>query len=726
MSSRPTPNERSVNANVRILRFDSFEVDLESGELRKNDRRIPLQAQPMQLLILLLQNPGKLVAREQIRNALWTADTFVDFDRSLATAVNKIREALADSAEKPKFIETLPKRGYRFIGKLRPHEDPAPLLVVAAKTPTDRTPRLPHETVWLKPLTWVLVGVALTLAIVVVADRWRTTQKQNDQPLVVTPFAAYEGNSLSPSFSPDGSQIAFVWDGGNPKKIVDKPNLELYAKTLNSETLLQLTHHPSHWISPAWSPDGTRIAFHRLGTDDGGIYVVPALGGPERKLKTTHVPYDLAAAISWSPDGKWLAYGDTIDGKPGDRLFLLSMDTLESHQFPHDPACNHEATLTFSHDGKQLAYLCVHTTNSFEIFTTDLEAKTRRSVLSFPWFSSGIAWTAGDKSLIVNQQTDSGVKFVEIGLKDRVVRELPVNPPGAWPTLPAAGDKLAYASQKMDINLWRRDLTDPKSAPARMYSYGLGQEQGEYSPDGKRIVFLSTIRGQSSVWISDADGGNVVKISTEKSVSDPHWGPDSRKVAYGAVDANGIPQVYIVHIEERVPRKLSTNVDGITNPSWSHDGRWIYFRSYEKLGYRLYRCPATGGDGRLLVSGQDVISPKESADGKTLYFLTRNVEASVRQLSLEDEHATDTELKDMPLVERNVEWAVAANGIYFVGMDYPGGAEYFDFKTRRTEKLFKGDKSVMNGISVSPDERYILYGQLDQFTTTVQLVEKFR
>src|ERR1700746_1311916 len=98
-----------------ILRFATFEVDVRAGEVRKQGIRIKLQEQPFHVLIVLLQRPGEVVTREELRNQNWPADTFVDFDNSLNTAINKLREALGDSADNPPFIETLPRRGYRFI-----------------------------------------------------------------------------------------------------------------------------------------------------------------------------------------------------------------------------------------------------------------------------------------------------------------------------------------------------------------------------------------------------------------------------------------------------------------------------------------------------------------------------------------------------------------------------------------------------------------------------------
>jgi DNA-binding winged helix-turn-helix (wHTH) protein len=114
----------SSNRDSRLLRFAVFEADLNAGELRKNGARIRLQEQPFQVLTALLQNPGQVVTREHLREQIWPADTFVDFDHSLNTAVNKVREALGDSASSPRFVETLARRGYRFIA---PVESAAPI-----------------------------------------------------------------------------------------------------------------------------------------------------------------------------------------------------------------------------------------------------------------------------------------------------------------------------------------------------------------------------------------------------------------------------------------------------------------------------------------------------------------------------------------------------------------------------------------------------------------------
>ena len=147
---------------------------------------------------------------------------------------------------------------------------------------------------------WLKIGVGIFAIAVIalaglVAYRWHRQQSpQEQEALTAVPFTALAGQATSPAFSPDGSRIAFAWNGdpqGGAK------GFDLYVKAIGSETLLRLTQHPSDWISPTWSPDGTQIAFHRMAGADTGIYVVPALGGPERKLRSTRLPWGSFAQI---------------------------------------------------------------------------------------------------------------------------------------------------------------------------------------------------------------------------------------------------------------------------------------------------------------------------------------------------------------------------------------------------------------------------------------------
>jgi DNA-binding winged helix-turn-helix (wHTH) protein len=272
-------------ATRRLIRFGAFEADVQTGELRKNGVKLKFSGQPFQVLAILLERPGEVVTREELQKRLWP-DTFVDVERNLNTAVNKIREVLGDSAETPRFIETLPRRGYRFIGELERPIEPSVEPAIEPLTTVE-----PDRCSDFRKLWWTVAAGVLTIAIIAVITggifrRSKPQRPQEQSPLTAVPFTALPGQATAAAFSPDGSRIAFAWDGdpkGGPK------GYDLYVKGMGSETLLRLTQHPSKWISAAWSPDGTQIAFHRISGPDSGLYSVPALGGPEKKLRSTGV-----------------------------------------------------------------------------------------------------------------------------------------------------------------------------------------------------------------------------------------------------------------------------------------------------------------------------------------------------------------------------------------------------------------------------------------------------
>ena len=182
--------------STTLVRFETFEVDLRTGELRKAGVKLKFGGQPFQVLAILLERPGDIFTREELQKRLWP-DTFVDVERNLNTAVNKIREVLGDSAESPRFIETLPRRGYRFIGTLEPPEQ-SQALVEHGWKPRRR---------WRK-----IAAVALAIFVfgAIVTYRWHRQQRPQEQEiLTAVPFTALPGQATAPAFSPDGSRIAF-------------------------------------------------------------------------------------------------------------------------------------------------------------------------------------------------------------------------------------------------------------------------------------------------------------------------------------------------------------------------------------------------------------------------------------------------------------------------------------------------------------------------------------
>jgi Tol biopolymer transport system component/DNA-binding winged helix-turn-helix (wHTH) protein len=708
----------SNSPRPRRFVFDSFQIDPKSGEVLKHGRRVPLQAQPFRLLLLLIEHPGELVTREEIRHQLWSGDTFVDFDHGLGTAVSKVREALGDSAENPRFIETLPKRGFRFIGEIKKHTPPS--------TPVDPPPELKPQVQWsFRPLLLSGGGV---VALFLFAAWLIARPHHRAENLVAVPFSTLPGIETAPAISPDGTRIAFAWNGG---ATAAGKGFDLYVKAVGSETVLPLTRHPSEWLSPVWSPDGTQVAFHRMDGNNTGIYVVPALGGEERKLKSTLIGYSVATPISWSPDGRWIAFTDSTPGKP-DGSFLISPTTLEVRPIAFNGRCTlGEATPTFSHSGTQLVYACVISETEIELYTAKPNGDSARQFATFHNYPVGYAWTADDRRLLLCQATTDGPVLDEINISDGLFKRLHFADGGRWPSLSAQAPKLAYSMEYGSSAIWRRDLIHVHAPMNNLVSSTREQHDAEYSPDGRRIAFISDRTGASNLWMSDADGKNLVQLSNVGSgYGAPQWSRDGGRIAFDTRLGDRL-EIYVVEIAERIPRRLMTNVPAIERPYWSRDGAWIYFTSSKNGGRRIYRCPAGGGDATAITpqSEIDATNPEESVVGNTLYFAHRTVNTTILQMNLDggsDQAATPYPVEGLPPVAYSGTWTVARNGIYFVPASDRSLLQFYEFATKQTKTVFSiQDHFFSNSLSLSPDGRYLLFSKSEQENAEIMIIDGF-
>ncbi len=275
----------------------------------------------------------------------------------------------------------------------------------------------------------------------------------------MAPFTSLPGVETSPSFSPDGSRIAFSWDNDTENQ-TGTAKFDLYVKAIGSETLLKLTDHPADLISSTWSPDGTQIAFHRASANDNGIYVVPALGGPERKLIATNSPWQITGPLSWSPDGKTIGYASVLPGSSTIRGYLLNVETLESHEVPHDPICRHTGNPTFSRDGKQMVMVCAHNLDDLELVVMHPDGTSPRSLTMFRDYVGGIAWMPDDASLITDTYKGGLQEMYEVRLSDGHQRKI-LGLSGGWPTVSKDGSMLAFTMFDSRVGLWRKDLRNP-------------------------------------------------------------------------------------------------------------------------------------------------------------------------------------------------------------------------------------------------------------------------
>src|SRR5215831_511885 len=427
--------EMSDNVQERI-RFGPFVADVHTRELWKEGTRIKLIGQPFEILAVFLSKPGKLVTREELRSRLWAADTFVDFNHGLNAAVNKLREALCDSADKPRYIETLPRRGYRFIAAVEPanseevrsagaNGDAPKVQESHARTqpidsePAEENTRFANDKdsgaeatgTFRKRRVWLLMvtPAALFLALAIGSLTWfvlahpstpRTVGRRAS--LNSVPLTDLADPTSDPAFSPDGTRVSFRRHG------YAAGNSGIYVKTIDSQQLLQLTNNPTD-CCPAWSPNGRFIAFSRFTGKEHQIYTIAANGGDLYRLFSTAIG-PKQGELDWSPDGNSIAFvGQSNQGTSS--IFLLSYHDRTARRVTEPAPLNRDWGPTFSPDGQSLAFVRTPESGLPEnILVMPAQGGESRVVVSF---YNGIlgspAWTRDGQSLVFSSGAEPGL-----------------------------------------------------------------------------------------------------------------------------------------------------------------------------------------------------------------------------------------------------------------------------------------------------------------------------
>ena len=723
------------------VRFQDFELDLHSGELRKNGATaVRLPEQSFQILRMFLERCGKVVSRGEIQQRLWPDGTVVEFEHSIGAAMNRLRQVLGDSAENPRFIETLTRRGYRWMAGAEWIADSGSGLPTAiehgasppAPSPSALTmlPAVPAFFPRRKLAAWLSAGAVCIAAATFAYLKW--SQTNSPQPLAAVPLTVLPGWADFPAISPDGSRVVFEWTGEQNFTAFD-----LYVKTIGNENLLRLTNDPALHLAPTWSPDGRQIAFQRLAKDGKGIYVVPAQGGAVRKLRSTNATFDLSLPVSWSPDGSTIAFADSPFPGGHKRVQLLSLRTLESTAIEHDDKCVEEILPAFSPDGKKLAYACSLGSHEggFGLSIVTAAGRAPRIIKESSGWLKGLDWLPDSKTLLFAefQSVESVLHELDVATgaeTDRIVR-MDSHFSSAFSL--RAG-RLAYVvNTNAKSNIWRGDLLHPDAPLVKLISTTRDQGCPRYSPDGKHIAFSSDRGGAWEIWMSDPDGQNVVQLTNLKNpnTGTPNWSPDSTRIVFDShprmPDGQMGADVYVVNVSERVPRKVPTGTPGAKMPSWSHDGKWIYFAGVsENAGDdRIYRVPPQGGKAEALTTAQG-FWPLESVDGQALYFAENSGASFTLHVASLNPTGTESQVEDMPMMSFVANWDLVPGGVYFFPTDDILTLHYFDFSTRKARPVFKiSGGGAYPGLSVSPDGRYILYPELDDYRSDIMLVENF-
>ena len=631
------------------IAFGAFQLDSDSGELRRRGVRIKLQSQPFRVLLTLLAKPGEVVTREELQHAIWGVNTSVDFERGLASAINKLREALGDSAESPTYVETLAKRGYRFI---------APVIVEPTSEPLVETPPVSGRAEPPSLVAPVMAPAPLSAqsAIAVSASPQNLTAEHTlsfRRGTVITFLAfalALLGLSAFLAFrtlhpprsiratqieqlTASGEIIAGLPDAENlPVMVTDGPRI--YASAFSGDRVgiasmelsvarMQPVGIPAE-LSPAsiagLSQDGSKLLIRsgRSRESEQSLWIVPT--GGSSALRVGEI---VAHDATWMPDGKSVLYA------AGDEFGVAQLDTGTTTILAKLPG--RAFWPRWSPDGRLLRFTQVDpATHASSLW--ELESSTRHlRRLQFPELSGHTlccgSWTADGNTYVFESSSAQGSNIWAIGADaNRGLTELTNGPLRFISPLTARDGRTIYfigLDQPADVRLY--DQKSQVFVPAPPF---LRQAQRiTYSRDGTWVAWTDR---ESRLWRArSADGSERLRLTPDDlEVFLAQWSPDNTHLVLMARKPGETWQIYTVSAEGGVARLLLTDKRNLADPDWSADGRQLVFgpeadmMGKENGSHDIEILELAHHDVRKLQGSENLFSPRWSPDGRWIAALS--------------------------------------------------------------------------------------------------------
>jgi eukaryotic-like serine/threonine-protein kinase len=579
----------------------------------------------------------------------------------------------------------------------------------------------------------VIVGLLVALATTFLLPR-DAGKSTSFHPV---PLTSYEGDEREPDFSPDGSQVAFAWNGEK------QDNWDIYLKVVGSSALpLRLTTDSATDRKPKWSPDGKSIAFVQSKTGEDRVMLTSALGGGARPLAV--FPTAIDAGLSWSPDSKWLA-ASTGDRKGPTTLRLISVETGELRVLTTPIAgSGGDFDPAFSPGGRSLAFVRERGMNVEELWVLSLTKTYEprgqpKRILGDGKKNRSPAWSANGREIIFSGGELSRASMYRIAADGSAppVRIDALGDGVTEPALSSAAHRLAFSRTFRNASIWRLEMESRNTRPEQLIAASSSRDAfPQYSPDGKKIAFFSNRTGLSQIWTCNGDGTQPVQLTsmTGTTTGTPRWSPDGQWISFDS-NSGGYWQIYVVGASGGQPKALTSGDRINVGAGWSRDGKWIYFTSKRSGSEEVWKIPAPSAAASNMepqtgtpvqVTRHGGTSSVESPDGKTLYFTktTPGFEFSLWKMPLNGGAETEV-LKSL----HRYNFAVTERGIFYTTpseRDSPAEVKRLDLTTGKVTTLYTLAKRVDLGLAVSPDYRYLLFVQLDYIGSDLMSVENFR
>ena len=715
--------------------FDSFRLLEEEKQLFDGEKQIPLTNRRFALLLILVQRAGEVVTKEEMIAKVWGGVTVEE--SNVSQQIYQLRLLLGDDARHQNFIETLPSIGYRFKAKVEREETEVveeaeeAVSATGASLPSrgeGPSKRRRHLALALGMMAAILVWIGT-----IVAREGGLTGRDRNLPRdpLVRPLVSLPGMKTHPAFSRDGKWISFSLKDGVSN------NFDLYLIEADqpwTRVPRRLTSHPMGESHSAWSPDSRQIAFLRL----------PELAEERFRLMIldieTKKEWEVGrvwGGLDWSPDGQFFAVSDNLTNGTSSGIFLLSTDGRERRPLSTPPPTKnlYDFNPRFSPDGTKLIFTRAYSDLSREIFLVDLRSGALTQLTYDQRAIVGTVWTPDGQEILFLSNRSGFFRLWRMPAKGgeaQLVEKVSIGDFGQMGTNSLAispiDEQIVLGTESEDAQILVRSLPGTIrewERPCWIQS-SEWETTPNFSPDGKGLLFSSNRSGREELWTANEDCTDASPLTALEDFGIEHatWSPDGHSVLFTR-HIQQQQEIFRLNLWDRSFQRMTHHPNSDYLPSWSRDGRWIYFSSNRSGKHQIYRIPATGGDPVQLTREGGKMS-RESFDGRVLYY---NRNERLRRLDLltgEDDWVSS--LNDVNI---GYSWDVGRNHLYYVPQKTPGPpvAYRYHLETGKVERLFAIDGMTsfnFQGLSVNQEETRIAITIINQHLGNMQVIEQWQ
>jgi Tol biopolymer transport system component len=459
-------------------------------------------------------------------------------------------------------------------------------------------------------------------------------------------------------------------------------------------------------------------------TAASAAFKLTSSGTVERELPTGGV-VPSHGELDWSPDGKFIAFA----GQSG--IYLLSLQDSTVRRITEPPPTVEDWGPSFSPDGQKIMFVRKGEIDApDEIWTAPVSGGVGVRLFSERGrIGSAPQWSFDGRSVIFssNRNGHPALWRVSLDAPDSAVEIREAGSPAWDPAVSRRGYRLVYERLLRSVSIWQMNLSGTGDKhPYLTVSSTSDTDQGpgpQFSPDGKRLAYMSDRSGTMEIWVSNSDGSNGFQLSAVGGAGTPRWSPDSLSVAFDATTPNG-SKIVTMNLHGGAPLILTPDASHSVCPSWSHDGKWVYFASPRSGEWQVWKVPAGGGPP-VQVTQHGGHAALESPDGKFVYYAkTQMAEPEIWRVPVNGGPEAP-----LPLVHPGTwaSWQIVEDGILFVGpsLGHQAVLSFYDFARQRTTTV-----TVLNRVpfwlGATPDGHTVAFDQPGQEQAQAMLVENFR